>query len=93
MRPKEMSTILLTSFILAQLRKRRNQRLADIHAQRKGTMYFEASVRTNIDLALLCPSRRSIVLTAPRGLTIQRDELAQSSAVDANALTDKLKYA
>lgn len=54
MRAKETCNILLTSFILAQLRKRRNQRLAEIHARRKGTMYFEASVRINLDLALLC---------------------------------------
>ena len=51
-------------------------------------MYLEDSVRTFLHQE----SRSSIILTASRELKNQRDELAQSSAVDANALADKLKY-
>ncbi len=51
-------------------------------------MHLEASVRAfSTQLSLPC----SIALTLQRDMTHLRDEAAQSSAVDANALMDKLK--
>ena len=52
-------------------------------------MYFEASVRTFPDPAL--PFHLVRLLKVPRELKTQKDALAFSSVVDANALTDKLK--
>lgn len=54
-------------------------------------MYIKATVRTFV--TQLYPLCCLTVLTVRREMKNQRDELAQSSAVDANALTEKLKYA
>lgn len=54
-------------------------------------MYFKATVR--FFAARLYPLYCLTVLTVRREMKNQRDELAQSSAVDANALTEKLEYA
>ena len=72
-----------------KLRGRENKRLAQVDARTTRTMHYEASVW--IPPTYVHPSHRVVVLTTQSDLVRQRAEMAQSIAVDANILEDRLK--